>query len=425
MAHGRLGSFDQALESVRAALEQTGPESDPTLLPRLNLTLGGVHIARGEWLPAEAAARRAAQAFEALGEQRYLARATNELGVVAAHNDRLRAARWHLEHALEIDAALGPAATPYGAGRDHAELAWVCLRLNDPVMAVRHGNLAIEALWDRVGSLDKADLARVSHLFGSLHRAAGDGNQAIACLNRAAAYYAQSGRLIEWQRASAELNEVLTADASPQPPSMRSSHGIPVPARDRARAHYLVTLLALGDSLASIHPWLEQRASAVTGHALALGRFLGLPLEALTALGHAGRLHDIGLTLGETADTRTQQLHPTAGAELLRFFALPGSTPAAVRHHHERWDGSGFPDGLKADAIPLVARILAVSDAYVGRALATTEADDDAAAASEHEAALAELRAGAGSAFDPDLVAATDAMHHQALERCGALPFPR
>jgi tetratricopeptide (TPR) repeat protein len=429
LAYGRVGRFDLALEAARAALELAGPEPDPLLRPRLNLTLSGVHIARGEWLPAEAAARRAMQAFDRDGAGggaeagAGLARALHNLGVVAAQTDRLLAARRHLERACEIDAALGTPGSLYHLARHHAELAWVYLRLNDAAVAVRHGSLALEALWDCVGYADKAELARVSHLFGGIYRAAGDRDRAVACLNRAAAYYAQSGRLPEWQRAAADLNEVLSPK---EPPPVRGSRGYPVPTRDRARAQYLVMLLTLGDSLASVHPQLDGRAEVVTAYALALARALGLGEEQRAVLGHAGRLQDIGLTLCDADDDRAERLHPSAGAEILRSFPLPPGCLEAVRHHHERWDGGGYPDGLRGVRIPTAARVLAVADAYVARALwdrgGIAPGSAPGLPPARHRAALAALRAEAGRSFDPDVVAALEAVHRRAA--AGPRPLP-
>ena len=95
--------------------------------------------------------------------------------------------------------------------------------------------------------------------------------------------------------------------------------------------------------------------------ALALGRELKLSAAELDALQQAALLHDIGrCLLPSGADERA---HPQVGAELLIGQNLPPSVLKAVRHHHERWDGRGYPAGLCGAGIPKLARVLAVANA--------------------------------------------------------------
>src|SRR5205823_13408221 len=93
--------------------------------------------------------------------------------------------------------------------------------------------------------------------------------------------------------------------------------------------------------------------------------------------------------------------HPEVGERIVRPIQSLQSILPIVRHHHERWDGGGYPDGLGARAIPLGARIVAVCDAY----RAMTENRPYRAALSEAEA-RAQLDEGAGSQFDGECVAA-------------------
>jgi HD-GYP domain-containing protein (c-di-GMP phosphodiesterase class II) len=95
--------------------------------------------------------------------------------------------------------------------------------------------------------------------------------------------------------------------------------------------------------------------------------------------------------------------HPVWGAELLA--CVPGVEAVAgiVRFHHERWDGRGYPDGLSGERIPLASRIIAACDAYHAM---TSDRPYRRAMSPEH--ALDELRANAGSQFDPRVVAAVE-----------------
>ena len=145
---------------------------------------------------------------------------------------------------------------------------------------------------------------------------------------------------------------------------------------------------------------------------LAMRMALALGLDAAEArlVGLAGRLHDVGkvgvpdavlqkrgrLSEDEWAIMRT---HPQVGADVVgRVPALRALVPA-IRGHHERWDGCGYPDGLSGEAIPLAARIVAVADAY--GAMTTERPYQQARSAAR---AFDELRRCAGSQFDPRVV---------------------
>lgn len=101
--------------------------------------------------------------------------------------------------------------------------------------------------------------------------------------------------------------------------------------------------------------------------ALRLGRELGLGRSERRALGEAALLHDVGRAL--LPPHADEKLHPRVGADLLLGQALPPGTREAVLHHHERWDGRGYPCGLRGRAIPPLARVLAVANAadHLGR----------------------------------------------------------
>jgi HD-GYP domain-containing protein (c-di-GMP phosphodiesterase class II) len=141
-----------------------------------------------------------------------------------------------------------------------------------------------------------------------------------------------------------------------------------------------------------------------------LGQALALSDEEIHDLRLAGLLHDIGLLCldekllagpdaWDAAAYAHVQSHPRIGAEVLRPFAFLSSAALAIAHHHERWDGSGYPYGLRGNFIPLPARILAIADAYdsihvpVGVELTVRQ-----------QVCLRILKVGAGTQFDPTLV---------------------
>lgn len=177
-------------------------------------------------------------------------------------------------------------------------------------------------------------------------------------------------------------------------------------ARLRA-AENLVRVVDAKDAYTGAHS--ERVALYVEG----ISRRLGLDDELVEQLKLAGRLHDLGkiavsdsilqkptsLTPDEAEQVST---HPHLGASLLDGMDIR-PVDVWIRHHHEQWDGSGYPDGLAADDIPLGSRVILVADAYDAMT-----SDRSYSAASSPERAVAELRRMAGIQFDPVVVAALE-----------------
>ncbi len=188
-----------------------------------------------------------------------------------------------------------------------------------------------------------------------------------------------------------------------------------IAAQDRWTQERTVSAHTLGllvDQLEARDPYLNGHSRRVSGLAEDIGGRLGLAGEALSRLALAGLLHDVGRFEVDVAlwskpgpltpeDWSLVRRHPDEGVRLLAGAAWPESILRGVRHHHERWDGSGYPLGLAGRTIPLEARILAVADAL--EALTSPRAHRPARAYSE---ALRVLRADAGSRYDPELVQA-------------------
>jgi len=142
----------------------------------------------------------------------------------------------------------------------------------------------------------------------------------------------------------------------------------------------------------------------------AMAARLGLPANDQTTIRIGGYLHDIGkiaiadrillkpgkLTVDEY---REMQRHSEVGADIVSTLEQMAGIAAIVRHHHERWDGRGYPTGLAASDIPIGARIIAIADAFSAM---TNDRVYRAALSMDH--AWDELRKGAGSQFDPDLI---------------------
>jgi putative nucleotidyltransferase with HDIG domain len=170
-------------------------------------------------------------------------------------------------------------------------------------------------------------------------------------------------------------------------------------------------------------PFAAGHAATVAGYAAAIAAKLGLQAERLENVRQAALLHDIGkLGIPEsilfkpgrlTDDEYTRiKTHAALGGEFLETSQGLRHLAPWVAHHHERWDGRGYPHGLRGDEIPLEARILAVCDAVEAMA-----SDRPYHRAMSLDEIITELRLGAGTQFDPAVVQAFISIVEQKGER--------
>ncbi len=185
---------------------------------------------------------------------------------------------------------------------------------------------------------------------------------------------------------------------------------------DNSRHHQEIDLLysglirALAGTIDAKDRYTYGHSEMVVRYARLIGRRMGFEGPALAALETSAYLHDIGkIGVRDTLLTkpgplthierRAVETHPVVGAQILEKVVFPWPVTDAVRHHHERWDGKGYPHGIAGDDIPFNARILSVADSFdamtsnrpyrLGRTL------DDA---------IEELLSCSGSQFDPHVV---------------------
>lgn len=162
--------------------------------------------------------------------------------------------------------------------------------------------------------------------------------------------------------------------------------------------------------LDQLFPWQARHGEETAVVALRIGASAGLDDELLHQLKLAALLHDIGLLMlpphlqtgQEMRDSDsyvTIQNHPRLGAALLEPFSFLHDATVMIAHHHERWDGSGYPYGLRGEFIPLGARILAVADAF--QAIQVPEVREQSL---RDHIALRILRVASGTQFDPCVV---------------------
>ncbi len=175
---------------------------------------------------------------------------------------------------------------------------------------------------------------------------------------------------------------------------------------------YLETIAALANSIDSKDSYTRGHSQRVGEISMAIGRAMGLPSADLRRLLYAGILHDIGkigapeqilLKQGRLSDEEMvlMRKHPEIGAGIVGPVAFLTDVLPAVRNHHERWDGTGYPDRLKGEEIPLQARIVNVADTW--DACTSTRPYQEAMT---YEAALAVMSRLSGSQCDPKVVEA-------------------
>jgi putative nucleotidyltransferase with HDIG domain len=175
---------------------------------------------------------------------------------------------------------------------------------------------------------------------------------------------------------------------------------------------YVDAVVALARAMDARDTYTADHSERMARWAEAVARRMGCSEEEVREVRWAALLHDIAKLATPDAVLRKPgpltpeewevvKRHPVVGEEILKPVRRLAGVARLVRHHQERWDGTGYPDGLRGEQIPLGARILAVVDAYT----AITD-HRPYRPARTHEEAVTELRRCAGTQFDPAVVSA-------------------
>jgi len=180
---------------------------------------------------------------------------------------------------------------------------------------------------------------------------------------------------------------------------------------EEMRSLFIATVTSLANAIDAKSPWTKGHSERVMNLAAAIAKEMGVDEQLTERVRLGGLLHDIGkigiieallekpTTLDED-EFPPMRLHPGKGVAILAPIDQLQNVLPGILHHHERYDGTGYPDGLKGKAIPLEARIITVADAFDAMV-----SERPYKKGYSTEAALAELRMNAGSQFDPEVVA--------------------
>ncbi len=176
------------------------------------------------------------------------------------------------------------------------------------------------------------------------------------------------------------------------------------------KAMYNAMLLSLTRSVDTKSRWTAGHSERVTKHAVVIAEKLGLDSDTTEKIRIASLLHDIGkLGVSEAILDKPDKLtdeefeiirnHPAMGEDIIKDIPHFTMVKSVVRHHHEKWDGTGYPDGLKKDSIPFAARIVAIADVWDA-----ITADRPYRKGFTHAKALEIMKSERGKLFDPGLL---------------------
>jgi len=190
-------------------------------------------------------------------------------------------------------------------------------------------------------------------------------------------------------------------------------------------AAHLGTYESLASAIDAKDSYTSDHSTRVADLAAQIAQAMRLPAGVISDMRMGARLHDLGkigvpdailMKQGplDPDELAVMKKHAEGGFEILRKAPLSDAVKLAVRHSHEQWDGTGYPDGLAGEAIPLLARIVSVVDAY--EAMTSDRPYRNAMPMNE---ALDRLRRGAGSQFDPRVVEIFAGLIHQATMTSG------
>jgi response regulator RpfG family c-di-GMP phosphodiesterase len=182
--------------------------------------------------------------------------------------------------------------------------------------------------------------------------------------------------------------------------------------RENLEKNLIDTISSFVIALESKDPYLKGHSARVSLYSAELATVMGVPPSEILVFGRAGMLHDLGkLVVLDNILRKPRQLteeefelirsHPVVGDKILKPLRFLVCEAKAVRHHHERYDGKGYPDGLTGEDIPLIARVVTVADAFDAMT-----SDRPYRSRRPLEAALEEISKNARTQFDPAIAEA-------------------
>jgi putative nucleotidyltransferase with HDIG domain len=413
----QAGEFESARETFRRAVASSG--GDAALLAKIQQNLGVVANIKGDLPAALEHYKRSLDAFQQAGDERGCATAYNNLGLASADQQLWEEADWYYRLALRTADRIGEVYLRGLALMNRTEVLLAWRRFD----AARADAQAALAIFDTLG--EKRHKSETYRIIGVVDRETGALDVAEELLRAAVALAAEVGATLEEAEALREL-ALLFQELNRNQDALRTlSDANRLFRRLDARRDmvdvgakvadlegtYLRVVREWGRSIESSDSYTHGHCERVATYAVAVARALGLDAGERTTVRLGAYLHDVGKVrvplaiLNKPGRLTDEELtvmkgHPVYGVELLDGIEFPWDIKPIIRWHHERQDGSGYPDGLRGDEIPLTAQIIGIVDVY--DALTTTRSYRGAMT---HEDALAEMRRAAHH-WRPDILTA-------------------
>jgi putative nucleotidyltransferase with HDIG domain len=394
--------------AAEAALEQALAlgRHRPALRGRIEQNLGIVANIRGDYRTAFAHYEQSLEAFRAAGDMRMCAIAYHNLGKINADQDQWTAADRYFESSLGIAETLGDRQLRGQVLLNRTEVHLACQRYEDARRSAEEALQEFDQLGVRQGK------SEAYKFLGMLYRDTGSSALAEARLQSAIEMATASGAVLDEAEAAREL-AILYQRLDRNHEALRllnASHrlfarwGARADAQD-ARSKvvaleriYLDLVAAWGRSIESADGYTFGHSERVAQYADAISVALGWDEYERTTVRLGAYLHDLGKVrvpheiLNKPGPLTQQEreimeMHPLYGLELLGSAEFPWQVRPIVRSHHEKVDGSGYPDRLRGEEIPLSAQVVCIADVY--DALTSRRSYR---AAFSHEAALVEMQ---------------------------------
>jgi putative nucleotidyltransferase with HDIG domain len=410
------GDLDQAAAIYQAARGKAELAGDGALIAMIDQNVGTVAMIRGDLRGALEAFRLSHLGYQALGMRNHEAQVLNNIGL----------AYMELGEFADAEQAYVEAARAFAEDGDRARQLDLEANQVQLYIAAKRYDEALEKS-QKLLAVATDDLppwrGEVYRHIGVIARERADYTEAREFLGKAEKYAAESGDLLLRADVAEQQAELYWAqkrhrdmlqslnEAHALYSQLKAQHRIAhVEKRNGAlESRFLEMAGQWGSSIESKDRYTQGHCERVAFFACVLADSAGFNARSLFWFRIGALLHDIGKIIVPTEvlnkpgklteeEWQIMKRHPVAGLELVADIDFPGDIQAIIRNHHEKWDGSGYPDGLAGEQIPLAARILCVADVY--DALTTTRSYRPGLT----HARAAEIMKSSPGQFDPQLL---------------------
>ena len=410
------GDLDQATAIYEAARSKAELAGDGALIAMIDQNLGTVAIIRGDLRAALEAFRLSHLGYQTLGMRNHEAQVLNNIALAYMELGKLD----------DAEAAYNLAAQAFEEEGDRARQLDLAVNKIQLYIAARRFDEALSQC-EKLLSVSGDDPApwrgEVFRHIGVIAREREDFAKASETLRKAEELSLESGDLLLRADVAEQLAEVYWSqkrhremlqclnEAHSFYSQLKAQHRVAqVEKRNGAlESRFLEMAKQWGESIESKDRYTQGHCERVAFFACVLADSAGFNSRSLFWFRIGALLHDIGKIIVPTEvlnkpgklteeEWAIMKRHPEAGLELVADIDFPGDITAIIRNHHERWDGAGYPDGLKGEEIPFAARILCVADVY--DALTTTRSYRPGLT---HARAAEIMRSSTGQ-FEPELL---------------------